>query len=186
MTGKVLVGALCAVLIGIATQGCGSKSGRQVPAGSLNANLTVINQGASTVEVFVDYARIGTVLPGTQGFFQVVNGLRPVHIRERGDPYDHYLGDFTFRGDTIIDITYDPGFTRNCVVTNLSPARLFFYVGGVEIALVRPNERRDLFVNPGRYDVHVREEGQLGLTFVGTFDFAPAGSVLPEVTVLYQ
>lgn len=186
MTGKMLVGALCAVLIGAAAQGCGSRSGRQVPSGSPNANLTVINQGSSTIEVYVDYARIGAVQPGTQGFFEVVTGLRPVHIRERGDAFDHYLGDFTFRRDTIIDITYQPGFTRNCVVTNLSPVRLFLYVGGVEVALVRPNEKRDLFVNPGRYDVHVREEGDATLTFVGTYDFAPAGSPLPELSIIYQ
>lgn len=181
-----LFAGLIVIGLGLIAGGCGSKSGRQVENGSSSANLTVQNDAGSTVDVYVDYAKVGEVQPNTTGSFEVLSGLRAVHLRERGESQYHYQGDFSFSGNGRLNLVYHPGYTRNLVVSNEDSRTLHVYIDLSEVAEVRPGERRDLFVRPGRRDVHVRPRGDSGLTFVGTFDFYDGFSGQPEVLVIYR
>lgn len=182
---RTFLGGLVTSGLGVVAAGCGSKSGRQVAPGSSSANLTVTNNSPVTIDVHVDYAKVGEVQPGSAGYFQVLAGIRAIHVRERGESFYRYYGDFVFDSSSLLGLTYWPGHTRNLVVQNDGVVTIDLYVDGIEVASVRPGERRDLFVSPGRRDLHVRERGDSSLTFVGTFDFPPAGSGIPEITVIY-
>jgi hypothetical protein len=183
---RALLAGIVVGLAGALAAGCGSKSASQVAPGSSSANLTVTNSSPVTVDVYVDYARVGEVQPGLTGFFRVTAGVRTLHLRERGESHYHWQGDFSFGASSIVDLTYWPGHSRNFVVANEDLVTLHVYVDLIEVAEVRPGERRDLYVSPGRRDVHLRPRGDSGLTFAGTFDFPAAGSGLPEVTVFWR
>ena len=186
MRRRELLAGLVVGALGLIAAGCGSKSGKQVPAGTSTANLTVTNSAGATLDVYVDYAKVGEVQPSTTGYFQVVSGVRALHVRERGESQYHYQGDYVFSGNAVVNLTYHPGHSRNLVVSNEDVRTLHVYVDLVEVAEVRPGERRDLFVSRGRRDIHVRPRGDSGLTYVGTFDFYDAGSGQPEVTIVYR
>jgi hypothetical protein len=188
MTQRLLITvlALAAPLAaGIALQGCSHKSGRSVPLGDPNANLEVTNAGARTIHVYVDRRELGSIRPGQTRAFDILNGIRPVHIRESGESTLTYYGDFNFFSGQLVGITYQPGLTHNLTVINDGPRTLHVHVDWFEVGEVPPLEQRDFLITPGLHDVHFRERGDSTYDFVGEFDF-PALVDDQELVLIYR
>lgn len=187
MTKRFSIGlftACVALLLGLGVQGCSKRSGRGVPLGDPSANLQITNNSGNTLVVYVDRVELGSVQPGQTRAWDVLNGLRPVHMREVGESTLTYYGDFNFFSGNLVQLDYAPGFTHNFTVFNDSARTLDVFVDLVEIGSIPPLERGDFLVTPGIRDVHFRERGD-SIDFVGTFDF-PSLSNGQELVLVYR
>jgi hypothetical protein len=191
MRTHVLPSLLTILVVSAVAAGCGNRSGTRVNAGSPSANLRVINSSNDAITVFVDGADLGSVARGDLEDFDVRTGARDVHFREAGESFRRFQGAFNIQdagspGAQRIDLTYQPGVSRNFTVRNEDFDDIIVRVDGQEIGLVRAFEASDFLVVAGTRQVEFREDSTVGQIDAGTWTFAAPSPGAPEVELIYD
>ena len=104
---RAFLGLLVTAALGVVAAGCGGASGVRVYSSSPH-NLRVDNVSfVQACGVYVDGALIGTLLPRSIGYFDIVPGSHTVELRHGSSGLWELVGTYTFTSTTYLHVTFD-------------------------------------------------------------------------------
>ncbi len=165
-----LASAALLAALAVGAQGCSESSSGRVAGSGDDPNFIVTNHHVERIHLYVDGASIGDVGPGATEEFVIRSGFRRLELRESGSSVREWQGDYSF-SSTDLSFSYDPTVGENLRVTNNGPEAVEVYVAGDYIGEVSVGQTRNWLIDSGRWEVHVREDGDIDFDYLGEFNF---------------
>lgn len=165
-----LASAALLLALAVGAQGCSKSSSGSVAGSGDDPNFIVTNHHSERIHLYVDGASIGDVPAGATEDFVIRGGFRRLELRESGSSVREWQGDYSFSSTDLL-FSYDPTVGENLRVTNNGPEAVEVFVDGQYIGSVSVGQTRDWLIDSGRWEVHVREDGDIDFDYLGLYNF---------------